>query len=482
MIIQSFFALMDDAAPHVRAEAVGVLANAFLSASLGAENPNEVEAALSMVLDDPSPKVRRVLAIAFAEQRDVPRHIILSLAADQPEVSALLIARSPLLKDVDLIELARSAEGLALVAIALRPQVSDSVCAMLVSRDVPAIHLALARNPDAEIRESDLLKIAQMPDCMTDTREAILGRRHVPGMVRHALMVHVARSLGGFASKGRFVPAGRNARMIDDTIRDATISIAAKQPGEMQAFVRYLRQNAFLTPALILRSVLGGNLAFLAYALAELSEIELSKVAGLVKGRSVAALSALFRRADLPQFLEMVLIDAVRAAQSLRETLPADGLSLIVIQAAQSSLISAQDGETARLLALLRRFEAEAARAQSRKLADDLLERVRKERHDMNIANAPVAQLEMQSEACDFEEMQISSLDVSSTTSIEVEAEVESTANCLECEAIRAPINLKALIAEWRLESEKRHPELVPQALMPNNSDDFMDWEIRGAA
>ena len=38
------------------------------------------------------------LAMAFADRADVPRHIILSLASDQAEVSGLLIARSHLLR------------------------------------------------------------------------------------------------------------------------------------------------------------------------------------------------------------------------------------------------------------------------------------------------------------------------------------------------------------------------------------------------
>ncbi len=58
-----------------------------------------------LLLDDPSPLVRRALSEVFAAAQKAPPVIVLALASDQPEVALPLIERSPLLADDNLIDL-----------------------------------------------------------------------------------------------------------------------------------------------------------------------------------------------------------------------------------------------------------------------------------------------------------------------------------------------------------------------------------------
>jgi len=64
MMVKSFLAWMGTAQAQDRAEAVDILAQAYLQGSLGGERPEDVVAALTTVLDDPTPQVRRTLATA----------------------------------------------------------------------------------------------------------------------------------------------------------------------------------------------------------------------------------------------------------------------------------------------------------------------------------------------------------------------------------------------------------------------------------
>ena len=57
-----------------------------------------------MLLDDPSPLVRRALAEALAASEEAPPSIIIALPSDQPEIAALVLERSPLLLDADLVD------------------------------------------------------------------------------------------------------------------------------------------------------------------------------------------------------------------------------------------------------------------------------------------------------------------------------------------------------------------------------------------
>ena len=46
---------------------------------------------MTVLLDDSSPDVRFALADALASSPEAPRHVLLSLAADQPDIAELVL-------------------------------------------------------------------------------------------------------------------------------------------------------------------------------------------------------------------------------------------------------------------------------------------------------------------------------------------------------------------------------------------------------
>ena len=106
--------------PSQRAEGVRALALGYLYSPMAEEMRREAEAALTSVLDDPAPVVRLALAEAFASAREAPRHCVIALAHDQPEIAALVLGRSPLLRDEDLIDCVARGDLASQCAIARR--------------------------------------------------------------------------------------------------------------------------------------------------------------------------------------------------------------------------------------------------------------------------------------------------------------------------------------------------------------------------
>src|ERR1700752_3919971 len=104
MIVRQFLHWVRTAPPGERAEATSALARAYLFSDLTPDDLAAAEGAMIMLLDDPSPLVRRALAEALAASDRAPPSIMYSLAADQPEVAALVLARSPLFLDADLVD------------------------------------------------------------------------------------------------------------------------------------------------------------------------------------------------------------------------------------------------------------------------------------------------------------------------------------------------------------------------------------------
>src|SRR3974390_2835752 len=102
MIVRQFLHWVRAARSGERAEATPALARAYLHSDLSPDDLAAAEGAMIMLLDDSSSLVRRALADVFASSQKAPPVIVHALAADQPDVAAPLLSRSPLLLDDDL--------------------------------------------------------------------------------------------------------------------------------------------------------------------------------------------------------------------------------------------------------------------------------------------------------------------------------------------------------------------------------------------
>ncbi len=120
MIVRKFIQWSDNAPASARADGVGALARAYLYGDMTQAERREAEQTLFALSDDPSPLVRRALAESFASAAEAPPAIVMALANDQSDISALVLARSPLLTDAQLIDCAVIGDSAAQAAIALR--------------------------------------------------------------------------------------------------------------------------------------------------------------------------------------------------------------------------------------------------------------------------------------------------------------------------------------------------------------------------
>src|SRR5476649_837544 len=105
-IVRRFLSWAQRADAGGRAEAASALARAYLYSDLGAALRREAAIGMTSLLDDHSALVRRALAEALAGASDAPHHIVLALASDQSEVSSVVLARSPVLTDAELVDCA----------------------------------------------------------------------------------------------------------------------------------------------------------------------------------------------------------------------------------------------------------------------------------------------------------------------------------------------------------------------------------------
>ena len=381
MIVRRFVAWSQMVPPGQRAEGVSALALGFLYSQMTPDVRSEAEAALTAVLDDPSPLVRRALAEAFASAVEAPHHCIMALACDQPEIASLVLERSPVLSDQDLIECIAAGSEVAQSAIARRAKLSATVSSALAEKASVGALRALAENLGADVPEFSLRRMLERFGADAGLREAMLGRAGLPACVRVDLVCAGASALTSFVRECGWLNGDRAERLRRDASERAIMDIAIDATAENGVegaleIARHLRAAGRLTPALMLRALLCGDRHLFEAALAELSGQPLARAAGFVRLHQGGGFVALYDRARMPPQLLPVFQAALLAQDEAGEYASgADArLSRSLIGQVLQDCEALEDPDLAGLIALMRRFDAEAAQQEAREITRRICE------------------------------------------------------------------------------------------------------------
>ena len=381
MIVRQFLQWVRHATPGERAEATSALARAYLHSDLSTDDLAAAEGAMIMLLDDPSPLVRRSMAEVFASAQKAPRVVVHALAADQPEVAAPVLARSPLLSEDDLVDLVATTHREAQVAIAGRAMLPRSVAAAIAEVGSAEACLVLLENPDAAVPPFSLDRIVERFGHLAPIRENLMARADLPMPTRQAVLSKLSQTLAGFVAARHWMGPEHAEYATREACEKATVALAAETPyEEVGELIVHLRKSGQLTAGMILRALLSGNVVLFEEALAELSGVPIDRVIGYIHDKNISGLRALYGKAGLPELAYPAFREAIAAVREgvlVGERGGAARLKRRMVERVLGACAhdhAAGHGESmASLLALLRRFAVEAAREEARMFCDDLV-------------------------------------------------------------------------------------------------------------
>jgi len=377
MIVRRFLLWARTATPGQRADAVSALARGYLYSDLSDQDRWEAETALTAMLDDSSPLVRHAIAEAMANAPEAPRHIIVALANDQADIAALVLSRSPLLSDADLVDCAALGDEYAQTAIALRLRVPRAVSAALGEIAAASALVELLGNPGAEIPRSTLARILERFRSVPQLREAMLARPDLPVEIRQSIAVAVADTLRLFVVERGWMNQERSERVVREAREKTTIALSSQNDHDtVRGLIAHLRDTGQLTPALILRAILSRGLIFAEAAFAELTDMPVHRISGLLQDRRGQGMRALYKKSGLPVGLQPAFEAALSALREPQQDGGAAGLSLSrrMIERVLTACSQLPPEEAGKLMALLRRYESEAAREEAREISAALVD------------------------------------------------------------------------------------------------------------
>jgi uncharacterized protein (DUF2336 family) len=377
MIIRQFLEWFTVSKVEERVEAAQAFCDAFIQRVPDIINHPDSEAVLTLILDDPSLDVRYVLAESFAGFEHAPRHIIIGLANQCSDISIPVLGRSLLLTDADLIDCLGVGNDAVQSAIALRGEVSAPISSALADFGCFNAVDLLLKNSSAVISSSSLTRIAERFGNDNYLRELLLQRDDLPVAVRYSLVVDVSADLIKFIESCGLSEGARARRLITDVNEQATIMLS-KAVGEHQdlELVEALRCKKQLTPALLLRSLLCAHLSLFEAALSLLAQVPIGQIHSLLRQKNGTSFVAIYRRAKMPEPLELAFKTAYLGAceaQFISHANDKPALSRIIIS--KVLLVIAQENsiDHIKLMGLLRRLESDSIRIEAKNISAQIL-------------------------------------------------------------------------------------------------------------
>jgi uncharacterized protein (DUF2336 family) len=258
------------------------------------------------------------------------------------------------------------------MALARRPNLARQAAATLAETGEHDAVLSLIGNLDVDLPAELLGRILTRFNDDASVRDALLARAALPANLRARIAVAAAKDLSIEASLWM---APERAEHLAREARDQAICLIASSCGkdERAELARALRTAGALTPALLLRSLLGGERTLFAAAMAELSGLPLSRVVGFMLRPRAQGFAALARRAGLKKSLMPAFCAALEASKTyLGKTYlgtVGEGLKLSLVQKVIEECERRDDPRLTKALALLWRFAAEAARIEAASFA-----------------------------------------------------------------------------------------------------------------
>jgi uncharacterized protein (DUF2336 family) len=312
MIVHQFLKWIETAKVSERAAAANALGRAYAVSDMSFEDRCAAEAALTMLLDDPSPKVRLAMAESLSLCHRAPMQIISALANDQPEIAALVLLRSPMLSDDYLIEMVAGSTAHACLQIANRAQISAPLAAAIAEVGELEACLALVQNGGATIVPASLKRIAERHGGDASVREALLANRPLAPDTHHLLLGKLGEALSAAPLVRALMGQPRAERVAKEACVSACVSLLDQTPAaECPTLVQQLRSTGQLTSSFLVRIVAFGKIDFFGAALVALSEHKESRVRSLLADGRDVALEALFRAAGLAASTYPVFVAAI---------------------------------------------------------------------------------------------------------------------------------------------------------------------------
>ncbi len=301
--MQDVQALLVNPAPEQRAKMVGQLA---IDIDTGRLSKTEWAMALEIMRTmaaDAELMVRHSVAASLKKSDSLPRDLALKLARDDASVAQPILESSSVLTDDDLMSILADGNGSKQVAIARRPEVSQTLASAIVDTGNAAAVTTLVGNEGAALSEDLLQKTIDRYGKFETVKDAMVHRQELPVTITERLVTLVSEKMKLTLATRHKLPDDMATDIILDARERATIGLLGKGSSaeDTHALVQQLHSRGRLTPSLVLRALCVGDMRFVEDAMAEIAGTSADKASLLIHDAGKLGLKALYRKCEFPE-------------------------------------------------------------------------------------------------------------------------------------------------------------------------------------
>ncbi|HXQ11065.1 MAG TPA: DUF2336 domain-containing protein [Caulobacteraceae bacterium] len=230
--------------------------------------------------------IRRILAEKLAIADWPPPALVNLLALDEIEIARPIIAKSPVLKDNDLIRLLLEGAVEHQIEVAKRPLIGPPVVEFILEKAEPAVMIALAGNDTADVSPEAMMRMVEASRQVAGMRSPLARHPRLRQEMAERLYAWVGQSLRS-AIVSRFrVDVEALDRALAEAVKEASdgstraggAAAAAEQEEMERRLITKLHAADQLRPSYLLRALREGRLSLFEAALATLGDLPLEAV------------------------------------------------------------------------------------------------------------------------------------------------------------------------------------------------------------
>ncbi len=312
--------MLADVSEEARAAAAEQLGAMFTKGEMAGPEHEVALTIFRKLAQDVTAQVRKALAIQIASSPLIPVDLARTIAADVNEIAIPFINASPALDDDHLLNIIASGDDARRIAIAARELVNEGVSDALVQTGNGDVVKTLLKNPGAAVSEPSLHEIMDRFAADNMVQVLMVDRPSLPLGVTERLAEVVSGVLRDRLIKQHSVSPELAAAMSGLARERALIADLSLLTNDydVEMLVARLNGKGRLTPTLLMRTLIKGNLRFFEMGMAVLAGIPPDNAAQLVKDRGPLGFKALYEKNGLPP----TYFRAFRAAIDGQVTLP----------------------------------------------------------------------------------------------------------------------------------------------------------------
>jgi uncharacterized protein (DUF2336 family) len=355
----------------------GQLAGFLRSEETPEGEKNQVVPIVLKLAVDPVVAVRRVLADALAEARNLHADVVFSIISDDDEIALPFLAITPSLNHWHMLAVLRVGDAARQRGVALRADLSAEARAFILKSAPVEVALALFDNPAIKFNTDEYHALYGRFGQHGEVVERLLACSDLPLDIRILQAKRASNRMHQLMAERGWVAANDAAELVADAEETAILRILVEaSEAEISGVVPFLVSKAMLTPSIIVRAACLGEMHVVEWALAHLAGLPVAKARDAMQGRGLMRFKALFGKSGLPQTCFGILQAAVDVANDEREegiALDAGGFGRRLIEALMTRYETMELRERSKHLEIIGRFAEDRVRIIARRLKADLV-------------------------------------------------------------------------------------------------------------